>query len=66
MINEAMVEVTAETMTAAAAISVKAGTLYPLASLWLEASVVAIVNTVFLCLFVAAGIRQIIKNKQQQ
>ena len=35
------------------------------ASLWLEASVVMVVNTVFLILFVAAGVRQIIKDKQE-
>lgn len=37
---------------------------FPLASLFVEAAVVGIVCFVFLILFVVAGIRQIIKNKE--
>jgi hypothetical protein len=38
---------------------------YPLANLFVEAAVVGIVCLVFLALFVVAGIRQIIKNKEE-
>ena len=39
-------------------------TSFPLASLFVEAADVGIVCLVFLILFVVAGIRQIIKNKE--